>query len=69
MGIIKLYIVLEVHMTDNRFLKKAIEISRILGIHDRTITRWSLKGEVEKQGRGKYCPWLTSRGGGGNRQT
>ena len=55
MGITKLYIALEMHMTDNRFLKKAIEISRILGIHDRTITRWSLKGEVEKQGRGKYC--------------
>ena len=26
LGIIKLYIVLEVHMTDSRFLKKAIEI-------------------------------------------
>ena len=32
-----------------------MEISQILGVHDRTITRWSLKGEVEKQGRGKYC--------------
>jgi len=42
-------------MSNNRFLKKAVEISKILGVSDRTITRWSNKGEVVKQGKGKYC--------------
>lgn len=42
-------------MSNNRFLKKAVEISRILGVSDRTISRWSNKGEVVKQGKGKYC--------------
>lgn len=42
-------------MTENRFLKKAVEISKILGVSDRTISRWSNQGEVIKEGRGKYC--------------
>ncbi len=42
-------------MSNNRFLKKAVDISKVLGVSDRTISRWSNKGEVTKQGRGKYC--------------
>ena len=42
-------------MTDKRFLMRAIEITGILGVHDRTITRWSLKGLVKKEGVGQYC--------------
>ncbi|MGK7918140.1 MAG: type IV toxin-antitoxin system AbiEi family antitoxin domain-containing protein, partial [Prochloraceae cyanobacterium] len=42
-------------MSDVRFLIRAIDIARILGLHDRTITRWSLKGKVERKERGKYC--------------
>lgn len=42
-------------MSNNRFLLKAVEISKILGVSDRTISRWSNKGEVIKQGRGEYC--------------
>ena len=42
-------------MNDERFLMRALDISRILGLHDRTITRWSLKGLVERKERGKYC--------------
>ena len=40
---------------DKRILLKAVEISKILGVSDRTISRWSNKDEVIKEGRGKYC--------------
>ncbi|MFM2315043.1 MAG: hypothetical protein RLZZ04_4319 [Cyanobacteriota bacterium] len=42
-------------MSENRFLKKAVEISKILGVSDRTISRWSNQGEVTKVDRGNYC--------------
>lgn len=42
-------------MSDNQFLKKPVEISKTLGVSERTISRWSNKGEVIKEGRGKYC--------------
>jgi DNA-binding transcriptional MerR regulator len=42
-------------MSKNRFLKKAVEISKILGVSDRTISRWSNQGEVTKVDRGNYC--------------
>ena len=42
-------------MSDVRFLMRAIDIGCLLGLHDRTITRWSLKGKVERKERGKYC--------------
>ncbi|MDJ0570304.1 MAG: type IV toxin-antitoxin system AbiEi family antitoxin domain-containing protein [Pleurocapsa sp. MO_192.B19] len=42
-------------MTDNRFLMTAVEISKILGVSDRTISRWARKGKVVKEARGKYC--------------
>jgi hypothetical protein len=41
-------------MTDHRFLKTAVEISNILGVSDRTITRWAMNGKVAKFGRGEY---------------
>lgn len=42
-------------MSDNQFFKKPVEISKKLGVSERTISRWSNKGEVIKEGRGKYC--------------
>ena len=42
-------------MTEDKFLKKPVEISKKLGVSERTISRWSNKGEVIKEGRGKYC--------------
>ena len=42
-------------MTNTLILKTAIEISKILGISDRTITRWAINGVVLKQGKGEYC--------------
>jgi phage terminase Nu1 subunit (DNA packaging protein) len=42
-------------VSENRFLLKAVEISKILGVSDRTISRWSNQGEVIKQSRGTYC--------------
>lgn len=36
-------------------LKTAIEIKKILGISDRTITRWAVNGVIEKRGKGEYC--------------
>jgi phage terminase Nu1 subunit (DNA packaging protein) len=42
-------------VSENRFLLKAVAISKILGVSDRTISRWSNQGEVTKHGRGKYC--------------
>ena len=42
-------------MNEEKFLMRAIDISRILGVHDRTITRWSLKGLIVRKDVGKYC--------------
>ena len=42
-------------MTDISTLKTAVEISKILGISDRTITRWAVNGAIEKRGKGEYC--------------
>ena len=42
-------------MSEEKFLMRAIDISRILGVHDRTITRWSLKGLIVRKDVGKYC--------------
>ena len=42
-------------MTDIQILKTAVEISKILGISDRTITRWAVNGVIDKRGKGEYC--------------
>ena len=42
-------------MTDIQTLKTAVEISKILGISDRTITRWAVNGVIDKRGKGEYC--------------
>ena len=42
-------------MTDISTLKTAVEISKILGISDRTITRWAVNGVIDKRGKGEYC--------------
>lgn len=42
-------------VTNQPILKTAVEISKILGISDRTITRWAVKGMIVKQGKGEYC--------------
>ena len=36
-------------------LKTAVEISKVLGISDRTITRWAVNGVIDKRGKGEYC--------------
>ena len=40
---------------DVQTLKTAVEISKILGISDRTITRWAVNGHIDKRGKGEYC--------------
>ena len=42
-------------MTSNQIYKTAVEISKILGISDRTITRWAVNGVIDKRGKGEYC--------------
>lgn len=42
-------------MSNQPILKTAVEISKILGVSDRTITRWAVNGAVVKEGKGKYC--------------
>ena len=42
-------------MSDERLLMRAIDISRLLGVNDRTIARWHLQGYIDKKGRGEYC--------------
>ena len=42
-------------MTSNQIYKTAVEISKILGISDRTITRWAVNGVIDKRGKGQYC--------------
>ena len=42
-------------MINKPILKTAVEIYKILGISDRTITRWAVKGMIVKQGKGEYC--------------
>lgn len=42
-------------MTSNQILKTAVEISKILGISDRTITRWAVNGVIDKRGKAEYC--------------
>lgn len=42
-------------MNNTQILKTAVEISKILGISDRTITRWAVNGAVDKRGKGEYC--------------
>lgn len=41
-------------MSDIQILKTAVEISKILGISDRTITRWAVNGVIDKRGKGEY---------------
>lgn len=40
-------------MTSIQILKAAVEISKILGISDRTITRWAVNGVIDKRGKGQ----------------
>lgn len=42
-------------MTDTQILKTAVKISKILGISDRTITRWAVNGVIDQRGKGEYC--------------
>ena len=42
-------------MSDSRFVQTVVEISRILGISDRSIRRWAVNGKIVKQDKGKYC--------------
>jgi phage terminase Nu1 subunit (DNA packaging protein) len=42
-------------MSDIEIFKTAVEISKILGVSDRTITRWAVNGVIDKRGKGEYC--------------
>ena len=42
-------------MSEYQIFKTAVEISKILGISDRTITRWAVNGVIDKRGKGEYC--------------
>lgn len=42
-------------MNDDRLLMRAIDIGELLGLNDRTISRWYNKGLVVRKDIGKYC--------------
>ncbi|AFZ38400.1 hypothetical protein Sta7437_4980 (plasmid) [Stanieria cyanosphaera PCC 7437] len=42
-------------MTNTEFLRTAVEISKILGVSDRTISYWATNEVIDKPGKAQYC--------------